>query len=81
MLFRLLRYFLWIGCFVHKIFFLAVADAAAGAKLGKGLTRVRFQRQTPIVFAPEASYGFPLKDGGVTKLGHGIKLVQINLDG
>jgi hypothetical protein len=37
MLFRLLRYFLWIGCFVHKIFFLAVADAAAGAKLGTGL--------------------------------------------
>jgi Virulence factor BrkB len=42
----------------------------------QGLTRVRFQRQPPIVFAPEASYGFPLKDGGVTKLAARNKIVS-----
>jgi hypothetical protein len=42
----------------------------------KGLTRVRFQRQTPIMFAPEALYGFPLKDGGVTKLAAWNKIVS-----
>jgi hypothetical protein len=42
----------------------------------EGLTRVRFRRQTPIVFAPEASYGFPLKCGDVTKLAAWNKIVS-----
>jgi hypothetical protein len=76
MLFRLLRYFLWIGCFVHKIFFLAAADVALELNSEQGLTRVTLQRQTFIVFAPEASSGFPLKGGGVTKLAARNKIVS-----
>jgi hypothetical protein len=33
------------------------------------------------VFAPEASYGFPVEDGGVTKLAARNKIGLINLDG